>query len=84
MEVLEEHVQSGNGKMGEWLKAQGGQEEGVKVQANVQKHAEGFYAKCGYSPVGEDFLEVRSSLILAQGELKGAVRRRRPMWRGES
>lgn len=65
VEALEEHVKSGKGKMGEWRRvlARTGslpaEERGrVKIQANVQKHAERFYSKCGYVAEGEDFLEV--------------------------
>lgn len=63
MEVLEEHVKKGRGRMGEWARSEEGRRSvegggGVRVQANVQKHAEGFYAKCGYTGEGDDFLEV--------------------------
>lgn len=66
MEALEEHVKSGKGNMGQWRRelARTGslpaeEERGsVKIQANVQKHAERFYSKRGYVAEGEDFLEV--------------------------
>lgn len=66
MDVLEAHVLSGEGKVGAYAREQKGKKAGgawekegeVCVQANVQKYAEGFYKKCGYSSEGEDFLEV--------------------------
>lgn len=72
MRVLEQHVQRGEGKMGEFLRREkAGQEGGksvVQIKANVQSHAQGFYAKCGYLVEGHEFLEVSSSRFSSRGE----------------